>query len=65
MMSGAMSQVWGMINGLQIIINLPLFNVKFPELSQSMVENMISIATFDVLPSDEVFDATLDADESE
>ena len=54
-----------MINGLQIIINLPLFNVRFPELSQSMVENMISIATFDVLPSDEVFDATLDADESE
>ena len=60
-----MSQVWGMINGLQIIINLPLFNVAFPELSQSMVENMIAIATFDVMPSDEVFLATLDAPESE
>lgn len=30
LMSGAMSQIWSMINGLQIIVNLPLFMAQFP-----------------------------------
>jgi len=56
MLSGAMSQVWGMINGLQILVYLPLFNVIFPELSIMMVENLITIATFDVIPAPEILD---------
>ena len=55
-----MSQVWGMINGLQIIVNLPLFNMVFPDLSKMMVSSLITIATFDVMPSDEVFALTID-----
>ena len=58
-MSGAMSQVWGMINGLQIITQLPLFDAKFPDLSESMITSLIDIATFDVMPSDEVFEFML------
>ena len=58
-MSGAMSQVWGMINGLQIIVNFPLFRATFPDLSGMMVESLITIATFDVLPSGDVIDETL------
>ena len=58
-LSGAMSQVWGMINGMQLLVNLPIFDVTFPALSQQMVDDLITIATFDVMPSDDVFDATL------
>lgn len=64
-LSGAMSQVWGMINGMQLMVHLPLFDVSFPPLSQSMVENLITIATFDVMPSDDVLGATLDPPEQE
>ena len=56
-MSGAMSQVWGMINGMQIFVNLPLFGVEFPPMSLSILNALIAIATFDVLPSDDVFAA--------
>lgn len=64
-LSGAMSQVWGMINGMQLMVNLPLFDITFPSLSQQMVEDLITIATFDVMPSDDVFQATLDPPEQE
>ena len=62
-LSGAMSQVWGMINGMQLFVNLPLFNVNFPSLSHLIVEDLITIATFDVLPTDEIFEFTLHPDE--
>lgn len=65
LMSGAMSQIWGMINGLQIIVNLPLFFIEFPSLAIMMVNSLITIATFDVMPSDEVFELTIDAPEDE
>jgi len=61
-MSGAMSQVWGMINGLQIIVYLPMFAIiprDFPSLTIMMIGNLIDIATFDVLPSVDAIEATL------
>ena len=60
-----MSQVWGMINGLQIIVNFPLFWMSFPDLSGMMVGSLITIATFDVMPSDDVFDATVEPPDDE
>ena len=54
-----------MINGMQLLVNLPLFDVHFPSLSKTMVDDLISIATFDVLPTDDIFDATLAAPTSE
>ena len=47
-MSGAMSQVWGMINGAQIFIHFPIFNIEFPSISQVFVDNMVTVATFDI-----------------
>ena len=38
LLSGAMSQIWGMINGMQLLVNLPLFQVEFPEMSLMMTE---------------------------
>ena len=60
-LSGAMSQVWGMINGLQLLVFLPLFDVNFPEVSLLMIDSLIAIATFDAVPSDEIFSFLLDA----
>ena len=64
-LSGAMSQVWGMINGMQLMVNLPLFDITFPSLSKMMVEDLITIATFDVMPTDQIFEATLHPPEKE
>jgi len=59
-LSGAMAQVWGMINALQLFTQLPLFKVNFPELSTLMVTSLITIATFDILPADDIYAATLE-----
>ena len=63
-LSGSMSQVWGMINGMQLFVNLPLFDIVFPAYSQGATKAMITIATFDVMPTDDVF-AAVDAPEED
>ena len=47
-MNGALSQVWGMINGLQVPIHFPILDVKFPETTQGVVEILLGVATFDI-----------------
>ena len=46
-MSGALAQVWGMINGMQVMVHLPAFAVKFPANAFMVVEQILTIATFD------------------
>ena len=36
-MNGALSQVWGMINGLQVPIHFPILDVKFPETTNNVI----------------------------
>jgi hypothetical protein len=48
LMKGALSQVWGMINGMQLIVHVPLFAVKIPDSTMSVTGVLIEIATFDV-----------------
>ena len=59
-LSGAMSQVWGMINGLQLFTNLPLFDITFPSLALNSLNGLIEIANFDILPSPDIFSFSLD-----
>jgi len=47
-MNGALSRVWGMINGMQMIVHVPLFNIKFPKGATSIFTVLIGVATFDV-----------------
>ena len=56
-MQGSLNQVWGMINNLQIIIHAPLINVSFPGNAFMLYDNMIAVATFDILPSDVILPA--------
>ena len=54
-MSGALSQVWGLINGLQLFVHLPLFKISMPANAGMLVDNMISIATFDIVDNEKFF----------
>ena len=47
-MSGALSQVWGMINGMQVMVHLPSLAVNFPGNAMIVVEQILVIATFDI-----------------
>jgi len=38
-------------------VHLPLFKVEFPVYPKMLVESMITIATFDILPTDDIFAA--------
>jgi len=48
--SGAMAQIWGMINGMQIYCNLPLFKVLFPSYTSSAIGEVVEISSFEVIP---------------
>jgi len=40
LMSGCLAQIWGMINGIQFIINLPALNVDFPPNAFIVIEKI-------------------------
>jgi len=47
-MNGALSQVWGMINGLQLPVHYPALDVEFPESTEDGVEILLGVVTFDI-----------------
>lgn len=52
-MTGALSQVWGLINGLQLIVHLPLVaQATFPEFTNDVFLVIISIAQFDLIDTE-------------
>ena len=53
-MGVALSQVWSLVNGLQVIVHLPLFKSKFPSNSALFMNGVIWIATFEILQEDYV-----------
>ena len=44
-----------MVNNLQMVMNSPLINVSFPANAFMIYEVMITIASFDILPTDDIF----------
>ena len=56
MLSASLNQLWSLINGLQIFVYMPLMNVRFPANANSFIFFLVKIATFDVLPTDYLFD---------
>ena len=49
-MSFSLSYLWGMINCLQLIVYLPLYNVVFPANVSLFLGVLINVATFDMIP---------------
>lgn len=50
MISFSLAYLWGLINCLQMIVYLPLFNVIFPGNINMVLSILINLATFDVIP---------------
>mmetsp|Transcript_39890 Transcript_39890/g.29426 ORF Transcript_39890/g.29426 Transcript_39890/m.29426 type:complete len:103 (+) Transcript_39890:99-407(+) len=53
-LSSSLSLLWGMINALQIIVNIPLFTISFPANAKMFYSFIVSIATFDIIPMDKI-----------
>ena len=51
----ALNQLWAMINGLQLTTHLQLLNLKFPANSAFMLNFLVNIANFDVLPVEAIW----------
>ena len=49
--SGAMSQIWGMINSMQVYSHLPVFPIELATYSKSAVENILEISSFEIIPT--------------
>jgi len=47
---GALSSIWTLINGLQIITHLPVFRSQFPANANLLLRYLIEIANFEVIP---------------
>ena len=55
MLVGALSQLWGMVNGLSMFVHLPLVGVVIPATALAFFSIFIKIAQFDVIENDVVF----------
>lgn len=43
-----MAQVWGMINGLQLLVYLPAVNLNFPANMSKVCGSIIAVAAFSI-----------------
>jgi len=51
--SQAMAQILGVLCFMQLVVYLPLIGVKFPPSALMLYEKIISIISFDLLPTDD------------
>lgn len=52
---GALSQLWGLINGLSLFVHLPLLGVDLPSHTLELLNFLIEIAQFDVFENEFVY----------
>jgi len=54
-----MQQVWGLLNGLQVIVHMPLLGVVLPGESKDLLDMFTEIANLDLIPNlDSIYDNT-------
>ena len=61
-LAGSMKYFIGMVNSLQLIIHLPIFNVPIPANVSTFFEAILPIVMFDVLSDFQIFEKALDFD---
>ena len=49
-MVAALQHLWSMLNGLQISTHMQLFNLKFPANAGFLLNFLVNVATFDIMP---------------
>ena len=65
LLNSAMERLWLMVNGLQLIVAIPLIPVKYPANAATLLGSLIDIANFDLVPVDLIYPYIYDFDESE
>ena len=58
--SCSMSQIWGMINSLQITSHLPIISIVLPTYTNPIIKEVLEIASFELLPLGEFVYETLE-----
>jgi hypothetical protein len=53
--SKVMQDILGALNFMQLVIYVPLINIKFPATALILYGEIISIVSFDLLPSDDLY----------
>ena len=53
-LSGAMTLLWGMLNGMQIVAHFDLVNIMMPANAHLLFKVLVQIATFDLVPSEPI-----------
>ena len=64
-MAGSMSQLWGLIESLQIVSYIQLFDAKTPGNVQSFLRFFETMTAFEILPAEEMTESLLYVVESE
>ena len=57
---GSLNNVFSMLTGMQLIVHSPLINVQFPAIAFSLYEELIKVATYELLPTEELFPLFMD-----
>lgn len=60
-----MNQILGTITFLQLIVYLPLVDIKFPPTALILYEQILTFVSFDLLPTDEWFPVWFDIRDAE
>ena len=56
LLSGPMTFLWGMLNCMQIVSHFDLVNIMMPSNAQYLFKILVSIATFNIFPTEGVID---------
>ena len=61
----SLSLLWGLINAIQLIVYLPLFNLAFPANVYTYFNILIEIANFDLIPGEAIVGSIFTFEEEE
>jgi len=56
LIGGSLSLLWGLISSIQVIMHTFLFNVALPQNAQLFCSKFMFIASFNLIPTDPIFD---------
>ena len=61
--NGALAEILGVLAFMQLVVYLPLISVKFPATANILYKKIVTITTFDVLPTDALYPTLFSFDE--
>lgn len=62
-LSSSLNLLWSMVNTLQIIVHMPLMNIAMPLNAYVVSKILVSVASFDVIPTDLIYEYVFNFDE--